>query len=492
MIDFPRTLPVAALDAQHPVYAANVQAWNDIDTLYCGGAAIKAEASRFLLKRPKEPGDIYTERVSRFTYQNILGTAFGWYQSALFAEDPSVAVLEGSSDASDARKAPYLAFQQDCNRGGKTYVDFWRQAALNLLLFRSAYVLIDLPRTDGAPQSLAEQRATGALDPFLVLYDPRQAVRWSCDDRGNLNWIVFASSAQEDRFGTASADVIDRWYVFDRSRYAVYQATRRERRQKAETAYLIANGPHALADQNRVPVRWVEVPEALWLANRVYLPSLSHLNMLNAYHWGLFMSCMPLPWVKGGLAQPGPVSEVAWLELAEGGEAGYLEPSGVAYQTAAQELTALREEIYRQMYLQAQARDAGATAQSQSGVSKEQDMAPSRDVLAGLGDVLRAAMQGVLSDVALVRGDSGIRFDVRGFDFDNDDSAAETGADQAVLDMNIPSATLRRELHKRVARRVLKDARAEVLASVESEIDSAPDQQQQRRDMFATGFGPGQ
>jgi hypothetical protein len=472
------TIPVKLLDAKHPYYADNAAAWNDIELLYRGGHALKAKAEHFLAKRPKELAEVYAARAARFTYQNILGTALGWYEAAMFKDDPDIHVKRGDGDPEGQQAEFYSRFLADCDRNGTTYVDTFRRVLRSLMLYRSAFVLTDLPKTAEQPATLAEQKSSGALDPYLVLYDPRQVINWETDPYGNLAWIVIATTTEERAFGSDAA-VIDRWYYFDATEYRVYQAKRERLSEKAQTASLIDAGPHALADASRVPVRWVQVSDGLWLANRVYLHALAHLNLQNAYYWGLTMGCLPVPVIIGEYSEPPTVSETAYIHLPEAGSKfEYAEPSGRTYEVSAREIQAIREEMYRQLSLQAQGRSTAATPAAQSGFSKEMDMAPSRDVLNALGDVLRAAMQSVLGDVAEIRGDRDVTFDVRGFTFDDDTSIDELAVAQAAADLGIPSDTLEKEVQKRVAHCLLKDARPDVIQRVEGEIDAAQGRQQ--------------
>lgn len=468
------TIPVKLLDAKHPYYADNAAAWDDIELLYRGGHALKAKAEHFLVKRPKELAEVYAARAARFTYQNILGTALGWYEAAMFKTDPDIHVKRGDGEPGEQQSSFYSDFMSDCDRCCTTYVDLFRRGLRYLMLFRSAFFLVDLPQTAVQPTTLAEQKAIGALDPYIVLYDPRQIINWETDPYGNLAWIVIATTTEERAFGSESA-VIDRWYYFDTAEYRVYQAKRERLAEKSQTANLIDAGPHALADAGRVPVRWVQVPDGLWLANRVYLHALAHLNLQNAYYWGLTMGCLPVPVISGEYNEPPTVSETAYIHLPDpNAKFQYAEPSGKTYEISAKEIAAIREEMYRQLYLQAQGRSSTAQASAQSGYSKEMDMAPSRDVLNGLGDILRAGMRDLLMDVATVRGDDDLTFDVRGFSFDEDETAGELATAQLAIDLDIPSDTLEKEIQKRVARCLLKDASPEVVETVEGEIDKAP------------------
>ncbi len=488
----PNSLPVKQLDAQHAEYASYHDAWDELDLLYQGGAAIRAAAQRFLVKRPKELAEVFAARVQRFAYQNVIGPALGWYQSSMFEDDPDVHIRRNDADVTDEF---YVRFLGDCDRGGTGFIDFARKVFLSSLLFRSAWVLIDLPKPDAQPATLADQRKLGALDPYLVLYDPRQVINWECDSYGNLLWVVIATTVEERSLGQ-SPRVIDRWYYFDRTDYAVYEAARQDPSRKQDVASLVAEGRHAMADHGRVPIRRMELPDGLWMGNRGYLSVLAHLNLQNAYHWGLMMSCLPVAVISGEYNDPPTVSEVSYIKLGETGKFYYAEPSGVSYKIAGEEVGVLREEIYRQLHLQAQGRSTAATPSAQSGYSKEMDARPSDDILNGLGDYLRAFLQLVLGDVARIHGDADIRVDVRGFAFDDDNADAEIATAQAEAALAIPSDTLEREMHKRVARCLLKDARPEVIKAVEQEIDAAPSrsereaqqaQQQQQRMEAAVG-----
>jgi FKBP-type peptidyl-prolyl cis-trans isomerase (trigger factor) len=146
---------------------------------------------------------------------------------------------------------------------------------------------------------------------------------------------------------------------------------------------------------------------------------------------------------------------------------------------SAQEIQAIREEMYRQLYLQAQGRSSAATPSAQSGYSKELDMAPARDVLRALGDMLRNHMRAVIEDVAAARGDQ-VTVDIRGFEFAEGDDPDQIKAAQAALELGIPSPTLEREIQKRIARYLLRDANQSVIQAVEAEIDAAPTREERQ------------
>jgi hypothetical protein len=479
----PETMKVEDLDQQHPEYRANRQTWDDIELLFRGGHAIKEQAERFLIKRPKELGDVYKSRVERFAYQNIIGPALGWYQQATFETDPNIT---GTGE--------YLpAFLGNCDRSGTDYVDFWRNKVYPALLkFGCAWVLSDLP-VAGEYSNISEQKRAGALDAFVSFFEPSEVINWDVDDDGVLNWALAHCVVERRSFG-AKPVTIDRWYYFDRTDFAEYEAERKGD-QKGTIAKRVADGKHPLAEQQRVPLRRLCVPDGLWIGDRVYLHALAHLNMQNAHYWGLSMSCLPQLYIKGDYEDSPTQSETSYYHLSENGEIGYAEPSGVAYTTMSAEIQAAREEIYRQMWLQAQGRSSSASASSQSGYSKEMDMAPSTDILNGYGKILRLGMADVLTDIADIRGEE--HPEVTGLEFDDDDLQAELSLVQTAENLQIPSETLRKENFKGAARKMLRGRDPATIKTVESEIDTAPtreelaaQEEKKMRDRMRSGLLP--
>ena len=213
-----------------------------IDLLYRSGQAIQEQAGRFLRKRPKELPEVYSMRLAGFDHTPVIGTALsGWYQSKLFAKDPAIDIrLAGNQDPEaigDAQKQPYTTFLQNCDRSGTTFIDLWRQIFQTLLVFKGAYVCVDLPRLDQEPQNLAEQRSMGGLDPYLMLYDPRSVTNWDVDDFGVLNWAVIHIRSYRQEFLGDGLDV-DRWYYYDRQEYRVYERTKVRTKQSGDTRSL--------------------------------------------------------------------------------------------------------------------------------------------------------------------------------------------------------------------------------------------------------------
>jgi hypothetical protein len=502
------TLPVATLDRKNPEWLLYHDMWEKLDLLHEGGVRLKNKAEAFLIKRPKELFDVYQERMRRFTYKNILGNVTGWYITKMFQRNPTI-------DAKNA-DAFYSDFLADSDNAGTGYIDFFRGVLLSMILYRSAYVLIDKPRASTPPASRADEQAAGLDRPYLCGYMPVQVQNWSQDSYGNLTWVVIKTVIQDQETWDGLPSTLHTWYIFDRENYYEYQM-RGELKQDADGTYklydangqplgqdpvsadLAGTGPHALSKLKRVPIRKVEVPATLWLANRAYLELIDHLNSENTLMWALFMANLAMPLIIG---QPDmktiTLSEAGFLHLSDPkAKFSWTEPEGKSFAISQQRVDTLRQEVYRSFYLQAQGRDSSASAAGSSGYSKELDMAPAADIANGLGDYLRTGMQRVLIDVRDARGDTSPDPDVQGFRFESRPALQDIQTSQAVIDLGLTdkSKTLEVELDKRVALSLLDDANDATKNKVVAEIEAAPSRaeakdaaEQAQQQMFQTQF----
>ena len=498
-------VPVKKLNQQHPTYSLYTDVWERIELLNAGGVRIALGADRFLMKRPKEMFDVYQERIRRFRYQNILGTSLGWYTAQLFRQNPHIDINPEGTD-----KWYSDIFLEDCDRARNGFVDKFREIFGYLVLYGAAYILTDKPRASMPVESRADEKQLGLDDPYLVTYSPRQVINWGDDENGNLDWIVIKCEQSVTGF-LKPIEKVTRWYYFDRQVFRVYEAKTPAQEEAPSVigpafasmedtveAELIDEGPHVLAKYGINPVNRIAVTENQWLASRVYLLLLDHINQHNAYSWALFMSNLAMPVIFSDKEVKNLlISETAFLQLGETDKLEWLEPKGNSFEQSAKYLQSLREEIYRSMYLQAQGRNSSASASSQSGYSKEMDMMPANDALNGYGDVMRRGMQDVGNNVAKAKGDAGVAFDVSGFKFETQPLTQAIGEAEEMADLGIfsASATLEKTMLKTVALQALEDRNDDLKQKVMDEIDAAPTSAerdaaaaQAQQDAFAKSF----
>src|SRR5689334_10073164 len=61
---------VIDIDQEHPEYVSRKHVWRQYRDLYAGGEQLKIHAQNYLIRRQREPGDVYAERLSRVFYEN--------------------------------------------------------------------------------------------------------------------------------------------------------------------------------------------------------------------------------------------------------------------------------------------------------------------------------------------------------------------------------------------------------------------------------------
>jgi hypothetical protein len=176
---------------EHPEYRVQSQTRAMYRDLYAGGAQFKVNAANYLIRRHKEPNDIYFERLSRVFYENYIGSIVDWYTATLFRREP---VIQFQGD-NTAGKDFFCEFIEDCDRGRTTLSAFFRRQITEALVFGRAYTAIDFPQSSGPAVSRAHEDAEGLSRAYLVDYSAADLINWSYDDNGVFEWVVLRTSA---------------------------------------------------------------------------------------------------------------------------------------------------------------------------------------------------------------------------------------------------------------------------------------------------------
>ena len=150
------------IDREHPHYVLRKQVWRRYRDLYIGGEQLRFNAQHYLVRRQREPGDVYAERLTRVFYENYIGSIVDWYAATLFSTEPTL-TFAGSEGF-------YAEFVGDVDRKGTELSDFWRGQFLESMIAGVSYVLVDFPR-------VAQKAGIG-----------RRKTRWGL--RGRIWWII--------------------------------------------------------------------------------------------------------------------------------------------------------------------------------------------------------------------------------------------------------------------------------------------------------------
>jgi hypothetical protein len=453
------------IDLEHPEYAARKGTWKTYRDLYMGGDRFRAAAGDYLVRRQREPGDVYGERLNRVFYENYIGSIVDWYAATLFRREPVLA-FEGSNEAG---KQFFAALVEDADRKGTALSDFFRQQFIEALVTGASYVLVDFPRMGGKAASRAEEDASGASRAYLVAFGPEDLINWSRDEQGNFEWVVLRTkSLKKARIEDAEWTVETRWRYYDKESFRVFQKLGEGDAKPA----LVDEGPHALTKLAQTPLIGLEIPAGLWMLNRAASLQLEHFNKSNALSWALTMGLFAMPVVYSEREWSQMVGESYYIQLGPEDKFGWTEPEGKVFQIAADNLTRLQEEIYRVCYL-AQAGASLDLGGRQSGLSKQRDFSITQEVLRAYGDAVKDQMRRVLRAVEAARED-GLAVGVTGMDeFDIADFGTEIEDAHRLLALGVGSETLKREVFKKLALKFLCDVRQEVKERIVREIEGA-------------------
>jgi hypothetical protein len=451
------------IDREHPEYAAKKAMWKKYRDLYAGGEQIRENAFEYLVRRHKEPNDIYAERLSRVFYENYIGSIIDWYAATLMRREAAL-LLDGGDEAA---KGFYNVFAEDCDLKGTSLAEFFRQQIVQTLVQGRSYIVVDFPRSPVSVSNRAEEDAVGRSRAYLVDYSPEELINWSYDDRGGLEWAVIRTSSLLKSKVTESEWAREtRWIYYDRQNYQVYQQL------KNKEIRLVDEGLHGLAGQNRVPIFPLRVTEGLWLMNKAALLQLEHFNKSNALSWALTMGLFASPVIYSDREWNQIVGESYFIQLAPGDRFGWAEPEGKVYQIAADNLVQLKDEIYRVCYLITHAAGSESSSQHQSGASKQRDFSITQEVLRAYGDAVKETMKQVLRAIAVARQDN-ISIDVSGLDeFDIADFSNELDDARKLLSLGIESETLKKQVFKKLAFKFLADVRQEIKTQIAREIEA--------------------
>jgi hypothetical protein len=450
---------------EHPEYAAKRSMWRQYRDLYAGGAQFIGRADQYLVRRQKEPGDVYVERLSRSFYENYVGSIVDWYTATLFRREP-VLNFEGNSERS---KKFFSVFAEDCDLKGTNLSEFFRRQFVEALVSGKSYVLIDFPRLSEPVGTRAEEDERGASRAYLVSYAADELINWSFDDHGHYQWVVLRTqSLRKDKLEDAKWWKQTRWVYYDKEMYRVYEQV--EEGANHGRVEMVAEGRHGLAKQARVPLVELVVSDGLWLLNKAASLQLEHFNKSNALGWALTMGLFAMPVIYSERDWNQVMGESYYIQLGPQDRFGWTEPQGTVYQIAADNLTRLQEEIYRVCYV-SHAGGALSGNATQSGVSKQRDYAITQEVLRAYGDAVKDSMKRVLRAVEAARED-GLSIDVSGMDeFDIGDFGTELDDAQRLLSLGIDSPTLKKQVFKKLAFQFLCDVRQEVKDRIGREID---------------------
>lgn len=458
-------MPTFDIQAEHPEYAAQKKMWQRYRDLYSGGERFRQNASEYLVRRMREPQEVYSERLERVYYENYIGSIIDWYATTLFRREPVVA-YEGH----DERARTYFnALAEDCDLRGTSLSAFFRQQFIQAMTVGRSYIVADFPRSTVRAGSRAEEDALGVSRGYLTGFGADDAINWNRNSRGDLEWIVFrATRTTSDGPGMGSWRTENQWLYYDQQDFQVFEQPGTGKGKPV----LTAEGTHGMAKQHRVPVFELAVSEGLWLMNKAASLQVEHFNKSNALAWALTMGLFAMPVVYTDREWDQVLGDSYYLQLGPQDRFGWTEPEGRVYSIAMENLRRLKDEIYRICYVLGQAGSPVGDGRQPSGLSKQRDYAITQEVLRGYGDSVKDVMRMVLESVAQARDDR-LTVHISGMDeFEVGDFGDQLAEASQLLALGIQSPTLRKQMFKKLAFQYLCDSRQDTKDRIAQEIEA--------------------
>ena len=461
-------MKVKQLQIKNPKYDVNLI--TKYDLLYEGGEAFLKNVMLFLPRRSSEASKIYNERMARSFYVGYVGPVIDYFMSNLFAFNANINMKEGSNSF-------YEEFLKDCDLKGTDFNHFFQQVFTNALVQRKSYILLDFPRLPEdmpPPINAKEEEEMGLTRAYLVHFRRRDLIDWQYDEFGNYDWVKFHCCERFKPTFNSPEIIRHKWYIYDKLNYIIFQYD--EDPEKPEDpdmkdAYVVGQGQHSTP--GRVPVYCLDVPKGLWIMNKLASIQVELFNLDNALAWQEYQAhyAMPVIKLKDGKSFKQKMGEAYFIQLGTEESFEWTEPEGKMMSVGLQRREMLKDEMFRIVHQLSLSIKQTKSQTRQSGNSKQEDRYATEVVLRAFGDIVREAMQTLLSWISEARKDN-IVWDVSGFSsFDTDSTTEKLAQILQLRAINIHSETFNKEMEKRTIDFYLEDLNHETKEIIKKEID---------------------
>lgn len=493
------------LTEKHPDYLKWQYRWADFKLLYKGGdeflwaagqtslatrspstaqTAVAASAApipgsftkvprRFLWQLEGEPNAGYFSRLERCFYVGYVGPIIDYFVQWLFSQKPNVK-FTGNED-SETIDAPdwWRDFEADCTGAGLGFNDFLRDRFRDEQITRRTGWLIG-SQVDTQDMSQAEAEDAGVDGVVLTEFDANEILDWEKDSAGKLEWVVLCKEELRRTFPDKRVRVETIRYV-DRNVYASWEAVDGQV-QGTKVLSFLGSKVHGL---DRVPFVMPEMPEGLWIMNKLASWQVDLFNQSQILARGELLSCFLQPAITSNDGLSSRIfGEGDLLRLKAGNTQSGEPPEKFEYiggnpaplEFVAKRLQEKIQEGYRIVSAMSLAVDGqSASAVARSGVSKQEERRASEVILAGMGGYVREAYTETLDIVAQIQ-DTGVRAIVDGYD-NFQVSSLEEEVQIAILaqSMNFKSSLAKEKIETKLVHRILDHEDEGVLAEIDKQ-----------------------
>ena len=514
--------------------------WEKCDLFYRGGFALEKRVADYMPKLVGEHPKRYAERIKSAAYLNYVGQIVDYFTSALFADELTVREPP-QEDGKPARGAVdddyYASFAKDADGRGTKLNDILKVVLTNALNKRRALLHLDMPASSGDAANLAQEEAMGLGRLYAFEVPLEQVIDWDYDDQGGFSYVVIhRKKTTKGAPGKRAGTIVEEFKVWEKVeahepegerlgfdpdsngdagsvvRWSLYRVEYRPEDCGSKQGFG-KDGPAPefdvpLVDEGtvsfkRIPLLEFVVPDGLWVGNKLVPVAQEHYARRASLNAGENRSMVAIPYVALGPemsavgdAMPSqaqqnpnrgvdPVSKFeaqGWLQIGAGDSIGFAEPEGKAYDLVDQQLTRLKDEMFRIVHQMAMSVSNNAKGVGRSGESKKEDRYAEGIVLGEYGRLLRNFAVLVHKTASDARGETDADWQAYGLDDFTDEMREDMIAEAVALQpiaAGIPSLTFKKRHAVQLARRLVKGASPEDLDTIETEVEAGVEEDEQ-------------
>lgn len=492
------------LISTHPDHDHGCEYWKRLTKLTAGGRSVGIEEKSKLLVNPaSREKDIIEARAKVATYEPVMGTIVLKMVSQLLRDE---SIYTGSDDPYWNEKFfPMGTIDPKAPSGRVGFHRFLTMATYQALTQGMAIAQVDTPSTPEA-RNLAEQRAMGGNEPYLILRDRGDLWDYCTSEKG-FEFVKLHSYHESKKSWDDPLDRCHEFLIYERqSNNKVWASCYEVRLMDDEDGkkpfgdrdlHLYTQGDirietkfekqeiFNLGDRFEFPVITMEFNGAMWLADQLENLQVAQFNTGASGDWANYSTNYAMPVVTMADGSQGQHFNDNPLRFFKMGNGHFLElKPGMRLDWFQRDVAGIklaydREAQYRQRmfdYINQISSIVAAGYLHQSGESKKEDRRALDILLEVYGQRIKEFAQQVLEVAAIAHGEI-VDWTIQGFSDYDSETLEESLAEYLAIDQaGIDSPTLRKEAQKVIARRYgseygLDDKSMDVVVE---ELDQSP------------------
>lgn len=465
-----------SLKYRHPEHREYAEYWNTLTNVVEGGDRMTTKEKLALLANPDgRPHEVMQERAKLSSYCNKIAPILARFNSELFR---CPGVPTGSLDPFWANEFfPHGALTDNDDDARSSFNTFLQESMMAALTTGKAIAQVDV-KAGGLSTSLADQKASGELNPYVILH-PRTAL-W--DWQRDVNGFSFTKIHQFRLFR-------ENWYddpipehiftIFYRreakiytSKYVIRKIPKNNRPVPPMPFIQMCDRKDILIDaviqdqeifntngKFEFPIITLTLPRPLWMASQLFDCQKSYFNQTAALEYALYTNNYSIPIITGvddesdDPLQGKRVGDGYYLTLKTGQEITQFERSTSTVNNAIKYRAEIKRDIYDILQQIAMSAGDGISIIARSGESKKEDRRPEEILLERYGQIVKEYIIQILRAAAIAHREI-VDWDVVGYDDFLGFSVSELLSDlEEIRKANIPSATFNNEIVKHFVKR---------------------------------------